>query len=640
MQFNAANKGFKNNAFLKLADIAFTQKAFKLAYNLYDSVKINDSALAPRLKEIQARKNSLAKIVEKLNIIAREDSLQRLAILPALERNILVKKMARQFRKEKGLAEEESNGNDVVAIKFDSKQNAPIDLFANGTDKGEWYFDNASLKAKGQNDFKSQWGNRPNADNWRRKSAMAAISKTIDIDPSAKPSDPNFPVQPAIGDKNSAPLASSRGAKPLNKNIAAPENLSFEGLMGNIPLSAEKLNTSNNKIAVNLFSLAKLYQTELEDYPLAIITYNQSLQKFPDSLYNGELYLGLYYCYNKLGDTQKAAFYKNLINKNFAGTKANKILIAPQEVNPSMKNEAGTKRYEGIYNLFIEGRFSEALAEKQKADSLYGNNYWSPQLLYIEAVYQVKQHNDSIAIEKLGNISALYPKSPLSPKAERMIDVLKRRKSIEAYLTALVVTRVKDGEPVEAPTQPVTRDDNNLIALPKHFIDSSKTVIGIINNPGKDSLHKQQPPKLAAATDSVKTVPAVIVSSGSFTFNSATPQNVIMVLDKVDGTYVNESKNAFSRYLSERFRGQTIGISKSLIDNDISLLVFSSFPNADAALQFTNKIKKAAPEEISWLPAAKYYFLIISDDNLQLLLGNKNLKAYKALLNKQYPGKF
>jgi aspartyl-tRNA synthetase len=118
------------------------------------------------------------------------------------------------------------------------------------------------------------------------------------------------------------------------------------------------------------------------------------------------------------------------------------------------------------------------------------------------------------------------------------------------------------------------------------------------------------------------------------------PQNVIMVMDKVDGTYVNESKNAFTRFVSENLRGQTITVTKTAVDKDISLLVFASFENADAAMQFLGKIRKAAPDEVSWLPANKYSFLIISDDNLQLLQLNKNLKEYKDLLNKQYPGKF
>jgi hypothetical protein len=115
---------------------------------------------------------------------------------------------------------------------------------------------------------------------------------------------------------------------------------------------------------------------------------------------------------------------------------------------------------------------------------------------------------------------------------------------------------------------------------------------------------------------------------------------VIMVLDKVDGTYINESKNAFTRFIGENFRDQNITLAKTAIDKDISLLVFSSFANADAALQFLYRAKKAAPDEVSWLPAAKYSFLIISDANLELLQNNKNLKGYKDLLTKQFPGKF
>ena len=51
-------------------------------------------------------------------------------------------------------------------------------------------------------------------------------------------------------------------------------------------------------------------------------------------------------------------------------------------------------------------------------------------------------------------------------------------------------------------------------------------------------------------------------------------------------------------------------------------------------------MKKAAPEEVSWLPANKYSFLLISEDNLQLLKTNKDFPAYIGALNKAFPGKF
>ena len=113
-----------------------------------------------------------------------------------------------------------------------------------------------------------------------------------------------------------------------------------------------------------------------------------------------------------------------------------------------------------------------------------------------------------------------------------------------------------------------------------------------------------------------------------------------MILDKVDQMYVNETKNALTRYNKENYYGQPIVINKDVLDADRNLLVISSFANAEAALQYYDKIKKDAKNEISWLPAAKYSFLIITDQNLQLLKINKEITGYKSLLNTQYPNRF
>ncbi|MEO7960238.1 MAG: hypothetical protein ABIR19_01755, partial [Ginsengibacter sp.] len=64
------------------------------------------------------------------------------------------------------------------------------------------------------------------------------------------------------------------------------------------------------------------------------------------------------------------------------------------------------------------------------------------------------------------------------------------------------------------------------------------------------------------------------------------------------------------------------------------------FPNADEAMVFVNRIKRDAASEVSWLPANKYSFYIISDANLEVLKQNKTLPDYLELLNKKYPGKF
>ena len=640
LKYNQNNLHFKNKAFLNLASIAYDRKQYKLSYAMYDSLQSGDTTLINQLAEIQTRRNSLEKIVDKINIIEREDSLQKLAAMPELERNSFITKMSKRLRKAQGVKEDELNSNDngSVPIGFDSKKNTAADIFGSESSSTDWYFYNATLKAKGFNDFKSKWGNRTNADNWARKSAAPATAKNNNIS--------NTP------DMGSNDLDALPGAKATLKNQLRPgsaelenpavvQDISIDGLMANIPLTPDKLKQSNTVLSSTLFELAKAYQVDLEDYRQAINTYDTCLKRYPDSLHDGAIYLGLYYCYNKLGITDKAIYYKNLVSKNFANSRAYKVLTNTLAATEDTKVGPGTQRYAGIYNLFIEGKFEEALSQKQKADSVYGNNYWSPQLLYIEAVYHIKQHHDSVAADKLNSIISLYPGSPLMPKAERMIDVLKRRKEIEKYLTALQITRDTSDVVLET-REKLVRNDANLIVTPKRF-DSSKAVIPknlpVIPGGQKDSVISVAPGAPLAVKDSVKKV-IPIITNGPFTFNAADPQNVLMVLDKVDGTYVNESKNAFTRYVAENFRQQAIIITRDAVDKDVAILIFSTFSTAENALQFVNKIRKAAPEEVSWLPAAKYSFLIISDSNLQLLKNNKNLKEYKGLLSKQYPGKF
>jgi tetratricopeptide (TPR) repeat protein len=660
ISYNVSNISFYNKAYLKLADIAYDRKQYKAAFAYYDSLQTGDTSLSDRLEEIQARRTSLSKIVEKIIIIEREDSLQNLALMSPADRTVFIKQVLKKMRKAQGLKEEETDLGSG-SIGFDDKKNENTDLFM-GSNSKDWYFDNATMKQKGLAEFKKNWGTRTNTDNWRRKNATITAPKEYGV---ATPPDMNG------GDTDAAPAnpAQKNQLSPVNidgKTTPPPTELSFDALLENVPLTPEKLAQSHAILSINLFELAKLYQNDLEDYQQAIATYDESLQRYPDSLYDGGIYLGLYYCYKKLGNLQKAEYYKNLLNTKFAGSQANKILTNPQALNPGMKNAEGTRRYEAIYDLFIEGKFEDAVNEKQKADSLYGVNYWSPQLLYIEAVYYIKQRQDSAAIVILNNIKSLYPASQLTPKAERMIDVLRRRAEIEKYLTALQVTRKADDEITPAPKEKLVRNDSNLIVTPKRF-DSSKAVTPVMM-PGakditkapaivpiaKDTVKMEAPVIAPVAKDAAVTVapvtlpvvmdtvkkPVPIIVSGDFAFNVAVPQNVMMVLNKVDGTYVNESKNAFNRYVSEKFRGQPIVVTKDAIDKDNSILIFASFENADAAMQFLNKVKKAAPEEVSWLPAAKYSFLIISDDNLRVLRTNKNLQQYKELLNKQYPGKF
>lgn len=601
---NTTASFYKDKAFMQLANIAYSQKKYRDAHSYYDSVNVTVKDKQIDSATIADRKEILARLVPKIIEIEKQDSLQMIAALSPTDRNAFVKKMAKKYRKENGLKEEEDFSGSTP-ITFASKSNEPIDLFnTKASSSGLWYFYNQSLKAKGLTDFKNKWGKRTNVDNWRRKAAsQSTITKGSGLDNGL-----NFGPD--------APLTKEEKAKDVKE-----ADYSFDGLMGNLPLTKELLDSSNNIIAKNLYDAAQIFQNELQDYEQAIVSYEEFVKRFSANDMLADVYVGLSFCYGKLGNTAKADMYKNLVKTNFAGSKAAKIISNPSLLNPTAANPVVTANYESIYNMFIEGKFEEALAAKKIADSTNGTNYWSPQLLYIESVYYIKERKDSLAIAALKNIISLYPTSALKEKATTLIDVLGRRDSIERYLTQLQVTRVEEEQVIFVDDKPVI-----------------KTVIPAAATKPSEVKLTQPVVIKKIVSDSIK-VPEVYKNK-NFQLKPESPQYVVMILDKVDGVYINEAKNAFVRYNKGSMETINTTIKRDTIDAQRTILLFSPFENAAAAIKYFDKIKRAAPSEVSWLQAAKYSFIIISEENLQLLKTNKDITSYKQLLNTNFGNKF
>ncbi len=159
----------RDRAFLKLGWIFMEDKMYPQAKYAYDSVNANNPAIADSLKILLDRKQALSRIVPPILVIQRQDSLQRIADMSPADRDAYIKKMLRAIRKQQGLAEEDNSGGSG-GPGFNSN-NANAGMF-NNNQVGEWYFYNQSIKAKGYNDFKSRWGNRPNVDFWEAQSMI------------------------------------------------------------------------------------------------------------------------------------------------------------------------------------------------------------------------------------------------------------------------------------------------------------------------------------------------------------------------------------------------------------------------------------------------------------------------------------
>lgn len=577
----------KQQSFLLLGDLNYDRKAYSQSFRFYDSVDVN--MVKEKEKErINIRKPALQLIAMNEENIHREDSVQKIASLPEAERNVLLRKLLRQIRKERGLKEtdEPSFGSDLPA-----GNNQAADLFnSNGT---EFYFLNSSLRIRGFGEFNQRWGNRPNVDNWRRQSAVDKV----------------IPAQ------NQAMVAAD------NKNEPGKEALTLEALQNAIPLTDEQKELSNTMIVRAFLENGKIFQDQLDDYPSAIAVYEALLQRFPRAAEAEEATFNLIRCYRKTNHIRAADSLQTVFTNRFADSK----FLGTGTV--SDKKDALEQRYSNIYQLFIEGKFEAAIQAKKQVEQQQQNSIWTPQLLYIESVYYIKQKADSIAISRLQELMTNFPASPLAEKANTMVDVLKRRNEIEQYLTDLSVER-----PVEA----ITRN-----------IDLTGPAV-IINTQQKDSSGKAALPQLKDIkqgpginlTNAVTSTPLTLAEP-EYEFIPTDTQYAVIILNKVDGMFVGEARNAFNRFNQERFYNRRLPITTVSIVPDLQLLLVGPFPSASDAVSYTDLVKpQAASRILPWLSADKYGFQMISPANLRILQNKKDIAAYRAFMQKALPDKF
>ena len=175
--------------------------------------------------------------------------------------------------------------------------------------------------------FKSKWVTRNNLANWRRKSSVETVI-----------------TNPVAGGDNKSGKGNPKDSLKSGSAGSIETEISFEALLNNLPLNAEKVNESNETIATNMIMLAKTYQNDLEEYQLAADTYEDYLKRFPDRLLDGEVYLNLHFCYTKLGNTQLANHYKILLNNKYANTVSVQKLNNPASLDPKTKNPEATKK--------------------------------------------------------------------------------------------------------------------------------------------------------------------------------------------------------------------------------------------------------------------------------------------------------
>lgn len=599
---NSGNANYKEKAFLKIATISFANGDYETAKNYYDSIGVNIKELDVDSFTIADRKEILSRLVPKLIHLQEEDSLQRIANMGITEREKFVKAIAKKIRKENGLKEEAFVGNDPITF---SNSNAAVDLFkTSNANNGQWYFYNVGLKGKGFTEFKQKWGKRSNIDNWRRNAATASSlpKNNAGINGGA----PGGPDAMSGADPNApAPTAEI----PVVKK---EQDFSYEGLMSNVPLIKEQLDSSNKIIATNLIGAALIFQNELQDYNQAINYYNKYIDLFGNGEKIADAYGGLAFCYEKIGDKTKAAFFRNILKTKFADSEANKILSNPEALKTNKPNKQATDRYEKIYALFAEGKYEDALKEKVGADSLYGKSYWTPQLLYIEAVGLAKAGNDSLAASNLNTIIGMYSNAAIRPRAEILKEILDKKMIAAAALAVKKAAEQKIIDDAKAAAQKIIDDAKAAEAAKKQAI----------------ILAKQKP--LDSATIKLNLM---------FPVNKAEKHTVFLILNKLPKDTVDVIQVDMDAFNKLNAVTKNIFSNTYSADANTTILFYDEFRNADPASEYCKTLKNAVLAKHKLKPT-QYGIIIISASNLATFMAKNNLEDYKNVFKNNYQIKY
>lgn len=585
-----------NQAYLLMADLGRARSDYKMVAMAYDSLKLVDPTLADRKKELTADKALYDRVLVNILRVEREDSLQRIAAMPEAERTVYIKDLLRRLLRAQGLKDAAANMGSATGLLKDSLSGA--DLFAGQTTgNGEWYFYNNATLTQGIQDFESRWGNRPNVDNWRRQTAVNALGGSARATP------------------EEGPDADRKSGKAVV--------LTFNGLLAGLPLTEKALRASNDTIAANLYQLGNLYKNEVGDYKAAALALEELYRRFPSYQTENTLF-SLYFCWHQLGDEVKANYYRDLLHKRYPGGKMEGLLSAPTGRKDPIA-EAATDRYKEIYDQFISGNYEQAVAEKKAADSAYGKHYWTPQLMYIEAVYYVHERQDSTATHILDQEIAQFPKDPLTPKATRLRDVVSRRNQIESYLANLHVERDKeDSTSVDTATAKAPPPPPVLPGPPDLHRPLANASIPLLPSPASNLGTIR-----LGRSNLVVNAPVKGLHSDIYLFDPSAPHFVLLIMTQVASVYSSEAKNAFNRYNQDLHYNQDIPLDTLLLQPGVNIIRLGPFQNIIDAIAYQFEVERESGKDIiPWLAKDKYRFVVISPDNLAVLRQKKNLAEY------------
>ncbi len=521
---SVSNKTQKALSYLKRADIYFDKTNYKAAESNYDSTMTFLPKDYPDYSIIETKKKSLSSLVKNLNIIALEDSLQRMTNNSEKERNAAIDAMIAKVEEEEKAKEEER------LEKLKNPQPVTPENTTSTTTQGAasnaWYFYNPTTVNFGVGEFNKKWGPRKLEDNWRRSEKEQMVTNA---------------VAEEAAQVDSAEIINNALAENDNSKNKKDRNYYLK----NLPFTSDALVKSNAKIVEAYYNVGSIYKEQLLNNTKSVETFEELLKRFPENKYKLASYYHLYRTYLLMGDETKSDYYKNILLKDYPDSEYAKIIKNPGYAKAAMANRSQVERfYAETYQLYSQEKYSATLQNCQTADTLYSKNYLMPQFDYVKALC-IGRLQDIDAFEKaLTQVVIKYPKEPVKDKAQEMLDLIRKQRSLGTLVadTARITKTAIMADSVQAKPKFIFKTDGEyywvlIVENGKGDINKFKTNLSDLN------IESFSTEELAISSNFLDVAHQIVIVK---TFDGKTPamdyydffkDNTEAFVDLVPGTY-------------------------------------------------------------------------------------------------------
>ena len=323
-QATTTNKRQKAMSYEKLGDLSFDKSDYVAAQKYFDSCATVMPENYPNGEEIKNKASKLKSLVQAVETATFEDSVQRIALLSEPDRIEYLEDVLEQIKKDNARKKR------IEAQKMQEMQEALNKQNEASGKKGYW--NNNKTLQEGLAEFKKNWGDRENKDDWRRSEKLPA----------------NF------GANENDSIASNDVKKEEE------DSLTIESLAANLPLTEEAMKKSIDKLLNAWFDAAVIYKDQLNEEEIAI-TY---FKKILDKKYVNEIDLSAAFQLYRINDGKSMAeTYKAHILKNYPTSDYASYLKDP-EFFLKLKNQAvqEEKKYLDIFEKYQKKQFSTVIS--------------------------------------------------------------------------------------------------------------------------------------------------------------------------------------------------------------------------------------------------------------------------------------